>query len=62
MSYQINDDCITCGACEAECPEEAIYEGDDHTMIHADKCVECVGHFDEPQCVAVCPVDAIEKV
>ncbi|HOQ48649.1 MAG TPA: YfhL family 4Fe-4S dicluster ferredoxin [Candidatus Kapabacteria bacterium] len=62
MAMFINDECISCGACEPECPVQAIYEGDEHTMIDPDKCVECVGHFDEPQCVNVCPVDAIHKL
>ena len=62
MSMKISDDCITCGACEAECPVNAIAEGADHTEIDPAKCVECKGHFDEPQCVSVCPVDAISKM
>jgi len=91
MSIMITDECINCGACEPECPNNAIYEGgaewrySDGTslrgMIHtlngddvaadedfepkdmdvyyivADKCTECVGFHDEPQCAAVCPVD-----
>ena len=43
--------------CEPECPNEAIYQGAEIYEIDPDKCTECVGHFDEPQCVAVCPVD-----
>lgn len=87
----ITDDCINCGACEPECPNNAIYEGgvewtiadgtsisDDYTLedgtvvdaqdkltpvsdefyyIVPDKCTECVGFHEEPQCAAVCPVD-----
>jgi ferredoxin len=59
MALKINDECISCGACTAECPVDAIYDGTDHTEINSEKCVECVGHFDEPQCKAVCPVEAI---
>ncbi len=59
MAYYINDDCINCGACEPECPVNAITEGDPIYVIDANTCVECVGYFDEPQCVAVCPVDAV---
>lgn len=91
MATMITDQCINCGACEPECPNNAIYEGADDwrfkegtvlngmitfpdgTVMDADefqeslsddvyyivpeKCTECKGHFDEPQCAAVCPVD-----
>jgi ferredoxin len=91
MAIRITDECINCGACEPECPNNAIYEGglewaiadgttvegnyrlengliidakqkntpvsDDYYFIVADKCTECVGFHDEPQCAAVCPVD-----
>lgn len=91
MAIIITDECINCGACEPECPNNAIYEGGvswtmsdgtsvsgtyilmDGTKIDADakqtpvnmdvyyivpdKCTECVGFHDEPQCAAVCPVD-----
>ena len=90
MAIMITDECINCGACEPECPNNAIYEGGtewrfaDGTSlkgdVHAksgtyhadspntpkamdvyyivtDKCTECVGFHDEPQCAAVCPVD-----
>lgn len=55
----ITDDCINCDVCEPECPNEAIYQGEMIYEIHPDKCTECVGHFDEPQCRQVCPVDCI---
>ncbi len=81
MAIKITDDCINCGACEPECPNNAIYEADilwkmsDGTSIQdetersdggfsdefyyiaTDKCTECVGFHEEPQCAAVCPVD-----
>jgi ferredoxin len=91
MAIYITDDCINCGACEPECPNNAIYEGgiqwamkdgttlkgpytlEDGTVVDAadkiepvsadyyyivpDKCTECKGFHDEPQCAAVCPVD-----
>jgi ferredoxin len=92
MAIMITDDCINCGACEPECPNNAIYEGgvewaisdgntvkgnykldsnglevdaetkqspvsDDYYYIVPDKCTECVGFHEEPQCAAVCPVD-----
>ncbi|HMU76538.1 MAG: 4Fe-4S dicluster domain-containing protein [Bacteroidetes bacterium] len=91
MAIIITDECINCGACEPECPNNAIYEGGaewrfsdgtsvkgmfnkmdgtaidadaaqapvnlDHYYIVPDKCTECVGFHDEPQCASVCPVD-----
>lgn len=91
MAIIITDECINCGACEPECPNNAIYEGGaewrysdgtglkgtnklpngkeidadideepvdmDVYFIVPDKCTECVGFHDEPQCAAVCPVD-----
>jgi ferredoxin len=57
MATYITDECINCGACEPECPNEAISEGDDIYVIDPNLCTECVGHFDEEQCQAVCPVD-----
>lgn len=91
MAIMITDECINCGACEPECPNNAIYEGGvewtiadgtslkgnfklkngqtisvlekqapvsaDYYYIVHDKCTECVGFHEEPQCAAVCPVD-----
>ncbi len=91
MAIKITDECINCGACEPECPNNAIYEGavdwkasegttlqgtvtlpsgltvdanapqepvsDDVYFIVTDKCTECKGFHEEPQCAAVCPVD-----
>jgi ferredoxin len=59
MSMKITDECISCGACEPECPTEAISESDAIYVIDPAICVECVGHNDSPQCVSVCPVDCI---
>jgi len=58
VAYKITDECINCGACEPECPNQAISAGDDIYLIDPEKCTECVGHFDASQCAAVCPVDA----
>jgi ferredoxin len=58
MSYKITNDCTSCGACEPECPNNAISAGDDYYVINAALCTECVGFHGEPQCSAVCPVDA----
>lgn len=57
MATMITEECINCGACEPECPNEAISEGEDIYIIDPNLCTECVGHFDEEQCAAVCPVD-----
>jgi ferredoxin len=72
MSTLITEECINCGACEPECPNNAIYEGgsewefegamhpalrNDAYYIVPEKCTECVGFFDQEQCAAVCPVD-----
>lgn len=59
MALMITDDCINCDVCEPECPNEAIYQGEEIYEIDPLKCTECVGHFDEPQCQQVCPVDCI---
>ncbi|MBW2940885.1 YfhL family 4Fe-4S dicluster ferredoxin [Zhongshania aquimaris] len=59
MSLIITDECINCDVCEPECPNEAIYQGDSIYEIDPDRCTECVGHFDAPQCQQVCPVDCI---
>lgn len=59
MALLITDECINCDVCEPECPNQAIYQGEEIYVIDPDRCTECVGHFDEPQCVAVCPVDCI---
>ncbi|MCI4399160.1 MAG: YfhL family 4Fe-4S dicluster ferredoxin [Campylobacteraceae bacterium] len=60
MALLITDECIACDACVDECPNGAISEGDPIYVIDADRCTECVGHYDEPACVAVCPVDCIK--
>jgi ferredoxin len=72
MATLITEECINCGACERECPNQAIYEGgkawelngktgaplrEDIYYIVAEKCTECVGFFSREQCAVVCPVD-----
>ena len=55
----ITDECINCDVCEPECPNNAISQGTEIYQIDPDKCTECVGHYDQPQCQEVCPVDCI---
>ena len=59
MALLINDECINCDVCEPECPNDAIYQGEEIYEIDWQRCTQCVGHFDEPQCQVVCPVDCI---
>ncbi len=59
MALLITDECINCDVCEPECPNDAIAAGEEIYVIDPAKCTECVGHFDEPQCQKVCPVDCI---
>lgn len=59
MALMITDECINCDVCEDACPNNAIYEGELIYEIEPSKCTECVGHYDEPQCRIVCPVDCI---
>jgi ferredoxin len=59
MALIITDECINCDVCEPECPNNAIYQGEEIYEIDPDKCTECVGHFEQPQCQEVCPVDCI---
>ena len=59
MALWITDECINCDVCEPECPNQAISMGAEIYQIDHGRCTECVGHFDEPQCVQVCPVSCI---
>ncbi len=59
MALLITDECINCDVCEPECPNSAIYPGEEIYEIDPLRCTECVGHFDEPQCVVVSPVECI---
>lgn len=59
MALKITEECINCDVCEPECPNDAIYQGPEIYEIDANKCTECVGHYDEPQCQQVCPIDCI---
>lgn len=59
MALKITEECINCDVCEPECPNDAIYQGEEIYVIDPQKCTECVGHYDEPQCQQVCPIDCI---
>jgi ferredoxin len=59
VALMITDECINCDVCEPECPNDAISMGEEIYVIDPRKCTQCVGHYDEPQCVQVCPVECI---
>jgi ferredoxin len=61
MALLINTDCINCGVCETECPNQAIHPGKGTYVIAPDKCTECVGHYRNSQCAAVCLSDCIVR-
>ena len=59
MAYKIIDECLICGTCMSECPNEAISEGEIICIIDPERCTECVGTHERAQCVTICPVDAL---
>ena len=59
MALKITEECINCDVCEPACPNQAISMGPEYYLIDPNRCTECVGHFEEPQCRVVCPVDCI---
>ena len=61
MALFITDECINCDVCEPVCPNEAIYQGQEIYEINPNLCTECVGHFETPQCVEICPIDCIPQ-
>lgn len=58
MAYMITEECIACGACEAECPNEAISEAEEIFVIDPDRCTECVGWYESSRCAEICPTEA----
>lgn len=58
MAFEITEDCISCGACESECLNQAISEGETIFVIDSERCTECVGWYETQQCAEICPVDA----
>ncbi|WP_115719658.1 YfhL family 4Fe-4S dicluster ferredoxin [Gallaecimonas mangrovi] len=61
MALMIDADCINCDMCEPECPNKAIAMGPAIYEIDESRCTECVGHYQEPQCVKACPIDCIAQ-
>ncbi|MCH9697982.1 MAG: YfhL family 4Fe-4S dicluster ferredoxin [Gammaproteobacteria bacterium] len=59
MALKILDTCINCGVCEPECPNSAISEGPTIYDIEPSQCTECLGHYEKPQCIEVCPIECI---
>ena len=59
MALLINDLCVNCDVCAPVCPNAAIAQGETIYEISPSRCTECVGHYDEPQCIEVCPVECI---
>ncbi len=60
MALIINSLCVNCDVCAPACPNGAISQGEVIYEINPSRCTECVGHYDEAQCVVVCPVECIE--
>jgi len=61
LALKITEECINCDVCEPVCPNQAISQGVEYYVIDPERCTECVGHFETPQCVEVCPVECIPK-
>jgi len=59
MSLKILDTCVNCDVCEPVCPNKAISLGEEYYVIEPSLCTECIGHYDQPQCIEVCPVECI---
>jgi ferredoxin len=59
MALLINELCVNCDVCAPACPNAAITQGETIYQIEPARCTECVGHFDTPQCIEVCPVECI---
>ncbi|ENU26610.1 YfhL family 4Fe-4S dicluster ferredoxin [Acinetobacter modestus] len=60
MALLITTACINCDMCLPECPNQAIYEGAKIYEIDSQRCTECVGFYEAPTCIAVCPIDCIK--
>lgn len=62
MPALIEASCINCDMCVPECPNDAISRGAKHYEVNPDLCTECIGFYDKPTCIAVCPIDCIELI
>ncbi|HEY9042135.1 MAG TPA: YfhL family 4Fe-4S dicluster ferredoxin [Rheinheimera sp.] len=62
MPAVIDVSCINCDMCVPECPNEAISMGGNHYEVDPILCTECIGYYDQPTCIAVCPIDCIELI
>lgn len=62
MPAVIEVSCINCDMCLPECPNQAIFFGEKHYQVDESLCTECEGFYDQPTCIAVCPIDCIELV
>ena len=60
MAKRITELCINCAPCEQICPNDAIVPGNGQYVIDPERCTECVGHYDEPRCVELCPAECVE--
>lgn len=58
----IDSSCINCDMCVPECPQDAIFIGQQHYQIDEDLCVQCEGFYDKPTCVDVCPIAAVKQI
>lgn len=61
MALMITEECINCDVCEPECPNGALSQIGDKYVVDPENCTECVGHFDAPQCVEICPINCITQ-
>lgn len=57
MALEIVDSCVNCYACEPLCPNAAIYQAKPHFLIDPERCTECVGDYEDPQCASICPIE-----
>ncbi len=59
MAVEIIEGCVNCWACEPLCPNQAIFASAPHFLVDENKCTECAGDFDDPQCATICPIEGV---